>query len=426
MILIYRVITTLIYPILIIFIYIRKIINKEDPKRYKEKIFISHFRPINKNKSKLIWFHAASIGELKSIIPIISQINKNKKLRFLITTTTLSSGNLAKLELKKLRNIEHRYLPLDVSFLIDSFLFLWKPDKIFLVDSEIWPNLLLKVKKYNIPIALINARLTQRSRKKWLLFPNTAKKIFRIFSLFICSNIETRDYLKKLSLKNIFFKGNIKLIGQIKKEKITNKNKKFLMNKRFWFAASIHREEDIFCLKTHLKLKETYKDVVTILAPRHVERTSEIVALSKKYNLSTQVLEKNKKISEDKDIIIINHFGVLNIFFKYAKSVYIGKSMIENLKNEGGQNPIDAAKLECKIYHGPYVYNFEDIYKILDKNGISLMINNYNELSKNLISDLKNPNKQNKKNSSLMNKLGKKTFSDTMILINNFLNNKYE
>ena len=131
MILIYRVLTTLIYPILIIFIYIRKTINKEDPKRYKEKIFISHFRPINKNKSKLIWFHAASIGELKSIIPIISQINKNKKFRFLITTTTLSSGNLAKLELKKFRNIEHRYFPLDVSFLIDNFLFLWKPDKIF-------------------------------------------------------------------------------------------------------------------------------------------------------------------------------------------------------------------------------------------------------------------------------------------------------
>ena len=201
MILIYRVLTTLIYPILIILIYYRKFIRKEDAKRFKEKIFVSNFRPINKNKSKLVWFHAASIGELKSIIPIISQINKNKKLRFLITTTTLSSVYLLKLELKKLRNIEHRYLPLDVSFLIDSFLFLWKPDKIFLVDSEIWPNLLLKVKKYNIPIALINARLTQRSRKKWLLFPNTAKKIFRIFSLFICSNIETRDYLKKLSLK---------------------------------------------------------------------------------------------------------------------------------------------------------------------------------------------------------------------------------
>ena len=166
--------------------------------------------------------------------------------------------------------------------------------------------------------------------------------------------------------------------------------------------------------------------MITILAPRHIERTNEIISLSKRYNLSTQVLERNKKILNDREIIIINHFGVLNNFFKYAKSVFIGKSMIENLKNEGGQNPIDAAKLECKIYHGPYVYNFEDIYKILNKNGISLMINNYNELSKNLISDLKNSTKKNKKNSTLMNKLGKKTFSDTMVIINNFLNNKYE
>ena len=426
MILIYRVLTTFIYPILIILIYYRKIINKEDSTRFKEKIFVSNFRPVNKNKSKLIWFHAASIGELKSIIPIISQLNKNKKFNFLITTTTLSSGNLAKIELRKLKNTEHRYLPLDINFLMDKFLYLWKPDKIFLVDSEIWPNLLLNVKKYNIPIAIINARLTQKSRKKWLLFPNTAKKIFNIFHLFICSNIETRNYLKKLRLQNIFFKGNIKLINQIKKEKIINENKKFLIKKRFWFAASIHKEENIFCIKTHLKLKEIYKDVITILAPRHIERTNEIIALSKRYNLSTQVLERNKKILNDREIIIINHFGVLNNFFKYAKSVFIGKSMIENLKNEGGQNPIDAAKLECKIYHGPYVYNFEDIYKILNKNGISLMINNYNELSKNLISDLKNSTKKNKKNSTLMNKLGKKTFSDTMIIINNFLNNKYE
>ena len=105
MILIYRVLTTLIYPILIILIYYRKFIRKEDAKRFKEKIFVSNFRPINKNKSKLVWFHAASIGELKSIIPIISQINKNRKFKFLVTTTTLSSGNLAKIELKKFQNV---------------------------------------------------------------------------------------------------------------------------------------------------------------------------------------------------------------------------------------------------------------------------------------------------------------------------------
>ena len=160
MILLYRIFTTILYPLLIIFLYYRKIIKKEDPIRFKEKIFISHFKITKKNKSKLIWFHAASIGEFKSIVPIIIQLNKDfQNLQFLITTSTLSSGTLAKVELKKFQNVEHRYFPFDVDFLINKFLFLWKPDRIFLVDSEIWPNLILQSKKHKIPIALINARL---------------------------------------------------------------------------------------------------------------------------------------------------------------------------------------------------------------------------------------------------------------------------
>ena len=123
--------TTILYPFLILFIFLRKFFRKEDPIRFKEKILISHFR-INKKNSKLIWFHAASIGEFKSIIPILKQLNKdNLNLQFLITTTTLSSGNLAKIELEEFDNVEHRYFPLDVPFLIEKFLFLWKPDKIF-------------------------------------------------------------------------------------------------------------------------------------------------------------------------------------------------------------------------------------------------------------------------------------------------------
>ena len=179
MFLAYRVFTTILYPFLFIFIYFRIIIKKDDPERFKEKILVSHFRVIDKEKSKLIWFHAASIGEFKSVIPIINQLNtKYKHLKFLITTSSLSSGNLAEIELKKIDNAEHRYFPFDVDFLIDNFIHSWKPDKIFLVDSEIWPNLILKSKKYKIPIALFNARLTSRSSNNWMIFPNTAKKIF--------------------------------------------------------------------------------------------------------------------------------------------------------------------------------------------------------------------------------------------------------
>ena len=184
----YRAFSIFLYPFLIIFFYYRKIIKKEDPKRFKEKIFSSHFKINKKEKSKLIWFHAASIGEFKSILPIINQLNVDKKdLQILITTTTFSSGNLAAKELKKFDNVQHRYFPLDVDFIINRFLYLWSPDKIFLVDSEIWPNLILNAKKHKSPIALINARLTSKSFNRWMIFPKVAKKIFGIFDLFICS-----------------------------------------------------------------------------------------------------------------------------------------------------------------------------------------------------------------------------------------------
>ena len=159
------------YPFLFLFVYLRKILKKEDPIRYKEKILISHFNIKKNDDLKLIWFHAASIGEFKSIIPIITNLNlDDQNLQFLITTSTFSSGNLAKVELQKFNNVEHRYIPYDVNFLIGRFIYLWKPSKIFLVDSEIWPNLILNAKKNKIPIAIINARLTSKTFKRWMFF----------------------------------------------------------------------------------------------------------------------------------------------------------------------------------------------------------------------------------------------------------------
>ena len=426
MIILYKAISTILYPLIITFIYLRKILKKEDPIRYKEKILSSHFKVDRNNNSKLIWFHAASIGELKSILPILRELNNvNKDIEFLITTITLSSSNLAKEELKTIKNSRHRFLPVDANFLIKKFLELWKPSVIFLVDSEIWPNLILNAKKYSIPIALINARLTLKSFSKWMLFPRAAKNIFKSINLYICSNSETKKFLEKLNVKNVYFKGNIKLIGQIDEREIKDINEDYLLKKRLWFAASTHKDEDIFCINTHLKLKAKFPDIITIIAPRHIERAGRIKSLSEKFNLNVQILNKNENIIKDKEIIIINYFGALQNYFKCAKSVFIGKSMIEKLKKEGGQNPIEAAKLKCKIYHGPYVYNFEEIYKILEINYISKKIFNDKELSDNLIADLERPQKQNDQFSEIINNLGQKTLSDTMKLVESFLYNDF-
>ena len=424
MILLYRILTNAIYPFLHIFLLVRILIKKEDPKRYKEKIFVSHFN-VNKSKnSKLLWFHAASIGELKSIIPLIKEINfKRKNHEILVTTNTLSSSSIAQKELRKFSKTQHRFMPFDVNYLIDNFLNKWKPEKIFLVDSEIWPNLILKIREKKIPLALINARLTRQSFSKWSMFNKTAKKIFATFNLSLCSNRETESFLKKFDVRNIRYEGNLKLIDKIDKKDLRSVNSDMLSKSRFWVAASTHKEEELFCIKTHIELKKKFKDVISIIIPRHLDRVKKIKELSLNKNLKTQILNDNEKIKKNVEIVIVNSFGVLQKYFCHAKSVFIGKSTIERLKNEGGQSPIDAAKLGCKIYHGPYVYNFKEVYDFLEKNKISKKINSYFDLSEYLADDLKNFKKKDNSFDQIKI-LEKDLFNRIMEIIEKFLDNE--
>lgn len=423
MILVYRIFTYIIYPFYIAIIIFRKFLNKEHVVRYKEKIFTSNFNVVRKKNLNLIWFHAVSVGELKSIKPIIEQLNK-KKIQILITTSTLSSNYIANIEFKKFSNVEHRFIPFDVGFLIDNFLNLWKPNFIFLVDSEIWPNLILKANEKKIPISLINARITKKTFTRWKMFPKTAMYIFSLFNFCISANFETKIFLKKLSVKKIFYNGNIKLINFASKTQIINFNKKILENAKFWIAASTHEGEDTFLLNTHNEIKKKEKRIITIIAPRHIHRATKIEKISKNFNLNVQVLNKNQKIKKNKEIIILNSFGILNNYFKYTKSVFFGKSLLRKFKDDGGQSPIDAAMLNCKIYHGPYVSNFKEIYNILKKNHISKQITNHTDLSHKLISDFKL--KKNNNNSSLkFKKMGKNIFLKTMNILEKSLNDAF-
>ena len=423
MLLAYRYLTIFFYPILVLIIYFRKILKKEHNKRYKEKIFPSFFDVQKERNKKLVWFHAASIGEVKSILPIVNELNNKNDLSILITTVTLSSGNLISEEIKKYRNVQHRYFPIDVSFVMKKFLLSWKPDAIFFIDSEIWPNLITLTKQIRIPIAILNARITKKTFARWSIAPETAKKIFSCFDLCLTSNNETKDYLQKFNAKNIFYHGNIKFINNsILKNEYPNDLS--LSQSKFWLASSTHNTEEVLCLKTHIKLKEKFKKLITIIAPRHLNRVKDIKTVSESMGLNTSIIDKNDKITDEKEIFIINYFGALPKYFKYAKSVFIGKSTIKKLEDVGGQNPIEAVFCGCKIYHGPYVYNFEEIYDFLLKNKISKKIRNFDDLADNLYLDLKETKKKQNNFLPIINELSNKIFNLTMRDINNFLANE--
>ncbi len=421
MLFLYRSLTNLIYPILIIIIYIRIFLKKEDKLRFKEKIFSSSFKPKREDKKKLIWFHAASLGETQSIFPVIQSLSKRKDLEFLITTVTISAGNLIKQKQDQLPNTIHRYFPLDVNFLVKIFIKEWNPHAVIFVDSEIWPNFLMEIKRKNIPSIIINGRITPKTFKRWSLVSNFAKEIFSIFTLCLASSNESKEYFSKLNVKNLKYLGNIKLASNIKFEFIKNENEVLINKKNYWCAASTHKGEEEFCLRTHLILKKKCNNLLTIIIPRHVDRSKKIFELCLQLNLKTQILNEKDLIKEDKEVVIINHFGTLQKYFKYAKSVFIGKSLLKELQFKGGQNPIEAAKLGCKIYHGPYVYNFREVYELLSEYKISNQISNETQLAENLLNDLKETKKDDNKITEQINSLGKKVLNESIKEIENIL-----
>ena len=419
---VYRYLTYFFSPLLVSIIFLRTILNKEDKLRFKEKIFSSNFRVNRDNKKKLIWFHASSIGECLSILSLINELNKNyKNINFLITSVTLSSSKLLEKKLDKYQNIVHRFFPLDIEMLSEKFLNSWKPDVVCFIDSEIWPNFLFKIKEKNIPLLLLNARLTKKSFDRWKIISDFAKKVFGNFDLCLAASEESKNNLDKLKVKNLKYIGNLKYSAENIVEKLANPNKEILDNYKTWCAASTHSGEENVVLKTHIEIKKEYKNVLTIIIPRHIDRSNYILNLCKKFNLNVQILNDNELISSNLDVLVINSFGILPKYFDYCKNIFIGKSFIKEKQNVGGQNPLEAAKLGCKIFHGPYVYNFQEVYNYLKSLGVTKEVNNEKELAEKVITNFKGPESINQKQIDLLNDYGKKILKQTVMALDVYL-----
>jgi 3-deoxy-D-manno-octulosonic-acid transferase len=419
---VYRYLTYFFSPLLVSIIFLRTILNKEDKLRFKEKIFSSNFRVNKDNKKKLIWFHASSIGECLSILPLINELNKNyKNINFLITSVTLSSSRLLEKKLDKYQNIVHRFFPLDIETLSEKFLNSWKPDVVCFIDSEIWPNFLFKIKEKKIPLLLLNARLTKKSFDRWKIIFDFAKKVFGNFDLCLAASEESKNNLDKLKVKNLKYIGNLKYSAESIVKKLSNPNKEILDNYKTWCAASTHSEEENIVLEAHIEIKKEYKNVLTIIIPRHIDRSNYILNLCKKFSLNVQILNDNELISSNLDVLVINSFGILPKYFDYCKNIFIGKSFIKEKQNVGGQNPLEAAKLGCKIFHGPYVYNFQEVYNYLKSLGVTEEVNNEKELAEKVITNFKSPESINQKQIDLLNDYGKKILKQTVVALDVYL-----
>ena len=413
MLFIYRIIINLITLISPIIILLRLLKKKEDPKRFKEK-FCSFSK--KKIKGKLIWFHGASVGEILSVIPLIEKLEKKGEIKqILITSNTLSSSKI--ISNLKLTKVIHQFFPIDTNYHTQKFLKYWKPSIAIFIDSEIWPNMIYNIKKNNISLTLINARITNKSFRKWKIFSKTAKNIFQKFDLCLSSSLKSKRYLKILGVKKIKYIGNLKFTQTEKDINELNKSlRKFFLTKNIWCASSTHEKEEKICLEVHKKLKLKYKNLLTIIIPRHIHRTKEILSEIKKLNLKVHLHDSGGIVNNKTDIYLVNSFGQTQSFFKICKVIFLGGSIIKH----GGQNPLEPARFGCKILHGPNVWNFNEIYNLLKNYKITIKIKD----SKQLFSKVNDMINKKSKTNDLKNKfkgLGNKILNSTLKEMNLYI-----
>ena len=378
MFLIYQILFFFIFLISPLIIFFRILKKKDHKTRFLEKFTIFS----KKRKSgNLIWFHGSSVGEILSVIPLIEKYEKDKSInQILVTSTTLSSSKI--INNFNFKKTIHQFYVLDLFFLTSRFINFWKPNIAIFIESEIWPSMFKQIHEKKIPLLLLNARLTKKTFINWNKFNNFSKSIFQLITKAYPQNYETINFLKKIGVKKIEFIGNLKFSENYSKknDRINFKLKNQLKNKKIWIASSTHYNEEIFCAKVHMQLKKKIKNLLTIIIPRHIDRVPEIISDLKKFNLNIfKHTTKIKNLSKA-DIYLVDTFGETQKFFKLCASVFLGGSIIKR----GGQNPLEPARYGAKIFHGPNIDNFKDVYKLLKSLKISKKIKTYNSLANSI------------------------------------------
>ena len=404
-------ITILFSPLILL---VRFLKNKEDKKRFIEKFSIIFKK---KNKQNLVWIHAASVGEVMSVVPLIDELEKDKKIeKILLTTSTLSSSKI--FENLKFKKTFHQFFPIDFFFLTSIFIKHWRPKIAIFIDSEIWPCMFTEIKKNKIPLVLLNARITERSFKKWQILKKFSSIIFGKIDMAYPSNLETMNFLKKFKVKKIKKIGNLKFTERkkVKEKKFSKSFLRSINKKLILVASSTHPNEEMIISKTHLKLKKIFKNLLTIIIPRHIHRVQDIAKDIQSLNLKTIIRTSKQKIKPDTDIYLVDTYGETKKFFNISKTTFIGGS----LTNHGGQNPIEPARFGLNIIHGPYVRNFRDIFKLFANKKISHKIKNHNELFK-VSQKLLTKNNKIKLN---LRKIGNSILKETVIEIKNILSHE--
>jgi 3-deoxy-D-manno-octulosonic-acid transferase len=357
--------------------------GKEDPARIGERHGrASRARP----EGVLIWVHGASVGESIAALPLIDAVLEKPGRHVLVTTGTLTSAQLMAERLPP--RAFHQYAPLDSSAAVRRFLDHWRPDLALFIESEFWPNLILATHARAVPLALINARMSERSFRGWKRASALAKLLLSSFDECLAQDDVTAARLKALGARSVKVSGSLKADAPpLPVDAIALGEFKAAVGSRpLFLAASTHPGEEALLFDVALKLRGGARNALTVIVPRHPPRGLEIEATARERGFTTRLRSRGALPESTTEVYVADTLGELGLFYRTAPFAFLGGSLIPH----GGQNPLEPARLGTAVITGPHTHNFDETFRVLltaQEEGLVRTIEDLHALVARLIDD---------------------------------------
>lgn len=394
---IYTLLLSLVAPFFIYKLFKVKPNKPNVGSRWKE--FFGHTPQLAKRSSP-IWIHSVSVGESVAILPLIKELKLSHPNSNLIITTTTPTGAEIINKLDDL--VEHRYMPFDFPFAVRKFIATIKPKCLFIVETEIWPNTLEELTNNDIPVTLINARMSKRSFQGYLKTKYLTGDSFEKLNKVLCQSESDAKHFIQLGVpeQRIIITGSLKSDITVDESTIEAGNtlRKGFGDRKIWIAASTHPKEEKLFLDTQIALQKYIPNLLLLLVPRHPERFDEVYELAQSLQLTTLRRSKKPNTFGDCQVYLGDTMGELMLMLQASDVCVMGGSFIGS--KVGGHNFLEPAILSKPIITGPSYYNFQQIGEQLEKVGILSILKSEDELKDKLIQSFSNLDTKIMKNKS--------------------------
>ena len=363
--------------------------GKEHPERLSERRGVAS---VPRPDGDMVWFHVASVGEGVAILPLVKRLLAERPaLHVLVTSGSVTSAKILSERLPE-RAI-HQFIPVDIPAWVDTFLETWHPSVAIFVESEIWPNLIHQIHCRDIPLVMVNGRVSVKTEKKWTYCYGFIRYLSSLFSVVIPASKNDMARLQRLGFDVSDAIGNIKLYAEplSYQSDVVHYFETIMGERPVWVASCLHAEDDAIAIETHHAVLEQHEDAVAVFVPRHPERADALETMITDKGWHCTRLYQGDTLAPVDDlknahVVLVDVIGRMGDVYELSDVVYLGGGF----STRGGHNPMEPLRQGCVVVQGQDTSNCRDAVELFFENDLGVRAKTAKQVTESILGGLNN------------------------------------